>query len=264
MILCYDDIAITDIIGFYFFHVGYCLYGTMSEQELLKASEEGNLAQVEELLQRRISVNCRNRYDRTPLSLASINGHFNVVQCLIDAKAGLNTRDVFDETPLSRASLNGHLAAIGYLVEARAALNTHDPYGRTPLFRASESGRTDVVQYLARAKASLDTPDSDGRTPLFRAVTSGHLDVVQCLVKAGAWIYACYNKQTPLDIPSKNHVMREALMTSNQVWHPATHSLAQKTTQETIHTIMRIWSCHDCSIMNLSPELLFLIFNYLF
>ena len=62
---------------------------------LSEAARKGDAAAVKKLLDDRVDVNTKFRYDRTALSFAADRGHVEVVKLLIERGADVNAKDTF-------------------------------------------------------------------------------------------------------------------------------------------------------------------------
>lgn len=82
----------------------------------------GDAAVVQDLLQRGIEVNARDRYGQTGLMLAAHAGHAAVVQLLIDHVADLNVTAKFGLSALMLAVVAGHEDVARMLARAGADL----------------------------------------------------------------------------------------------------------------------------------------------
>ena len=65
-------------------------------------------------------------FNENPLHLASLNGHMSVVEYLVNQKVDMNAKGKYDWTPLHYASYNGHLSVVEYLVNQKADINSKD------------------------------------------------------------------------------------------------------------------------------------------
>jgi hypothetical protein len=85
---------------------------TPEEEELLKASKEGNMEKVKEYIQGEVNI---HKGDEFPLRLACKNGHLEVVKYLIE-EAGA---DIYggNQKFLGLASYYGHLEVVKYLID---------------------------------------------------------------------------------------------------------------------------------------------------
>ena len=131
----------------------FCLFLT-DELVLFNAADEGDLANVREIIKRNENVNLDFRNGqkdaKTPLHAAAQKGHLQVVIVLIEAGGSIDVEDKFGYTPLYLASLEGHTDVVKYLIGQNADLNAWENYGRSPLWIASFEGHQDIVEMLIR------------------------------------------------------------------------------------------------------------------
>ena len=59
---------------------------------LVKASRTGNISCVQELLERGVSANAKNKYGMTPLHEACYYGHLKVAKLLLEHGANVNEK----------------------------------------------------------------------------------------------------------------------------------------------------------------------------
>ena len=89
-----------------------------NEKNLIKFAEEGDLAGVQEYLEKGTNINAKDDDGRTALMLALIFEHLEIAKCLVEnsfAGADVNASDEDGYTPLMYASKNGHLNIVRYL-----------------------------------------------------------------------------------------------------------------------------------------------------
>jgi len=79
---------------------------TERDQELLEAAYQGNLRQVEALLNAGVSANTKGGCGFTPLMYAARLGHLEICQLLLDHNAQVDTKDNSGRTPLACATDN--------------------------------------------------------------------------------------------------------------------------------------------------------------
>lgn len=98
----------------------------------------------------------------------------------------LEAKDRWSRTPFTLALALGRLDVAGMLLEAGADFEATDHVDRPPLFHAVMSGRTNVVQWLLDQGAKVDAPGQGGNTALVDAVEADDLAMVDLLLTAGA------------------------------------------------------------------------------
>jgi ankyrin repeat protein len=94
-------------------------------EEMLKASERGDVNKVRELLGRDSTlVNAKGAHNKTPLHWAAENGHKAVVELLLAHGADLSARDHFNFTALDLALKAGHVESAELLRKANSSLRS--------------------------------------------------------------------------------------------------------------------------------------------
>lgn len=89
---------------------------------LIKAAEQGNITEVQALIQAGANVNLRQ--ETTALCQAVQNGNYEIAQILIAAGADVNLRaNEGDLTPLLSAAYEGYLDLVQLLIQAGAEIN---------------------------------------------------------------------------------------------------------------------------------------------
>ncbi|XP_066525781.1 tonsoku-like protein [Hoplias malabaricus] len=113
--------------------------------------------------------NRRNEKGETVLHRACIEGNLKQVQYLVEQGHPLNPRDNCGWTPLHEASNHGHLEIVALLLDKGA--NVNDPGGAqcegvTPLHDALVCGNFQVARLLVQKGASVNARNNKGETPL--------------------------------------------------------------------------------------------------
>ncbi|XP_051578042.1 tonsoku-like protein isoform X1 [Myxocyprinus asiaticus] len=113
--------------------------------------------------------NRRNEKGETVLHRACIEGNLKQVQYLVEQGHPVNLRDYCGWTPLHEACNYGHREIVALLLERGANIN--DPGGRncegvTPLHDTLNCGHFTVAQLLIQRGASVTVRNSKGHTPL--------------------------------------------------------------------------------------------------
>ena len=90
-------------------------------QELLQATEAGDIAQMAALLTQGAEVNARNAYGWTPLHIAAVGGDPAVVVLLLQHGADVHAQSHIGTTPLDNALTRGGRKAVLDLLLAHGA-----------------------------------------------------------------------------------------------------------------------------------------------
>jgi ankyrin repeat protein len=151
-------------------------------QAIVRAAGQGNLAEVQRLVQQDRGLLDAVHNSWTPLTAASQAGRVEVIRYLLDEGAQVNLGNWYDPSAHESACRSGHLEAVSLLLArgADAAIE-----GWSPLARASANGHTDIVALLL-AHGSGDIARSSFVTALQLACYRGAAGVVRALLGAGA------------------------------------------------------------------------------
>jgi ankyrin repeat protein len=178
---------------------------TQTELELLAAAQNGNLAKVQDIINKDSSIiETRDKYERTPLYLAAKHGHLEVVQFLIGKNASVESKNNDGATPLWIASQEGQNAVVQCLIDKHAKTNIKILGGQTPLHIASADGRTQVVRILLDNGADVDAKTDQGATSLHIASQRGRVAIATLLLDNGADIEATVTKTFSNSITIQN------------------------------------------------------------
>jgi ankyrin repeat protein len=90
-------------------------------QMLLRATERGDIEQMQGLLAKRVEVNARNAQGWTSLHVAAAGGDIAVVELLLRHGADVNAQSHMGATPLDNAITYSQNRAVVALLEARGA-----------------------------------------------------------------------------------------------------------------------------------------------
>lgn len=157
--------------------------------ELLWASELGEVATVQRLVEDGVVLECRTEHEETPLMLAAWNGHVDLVRFLIVAGADVHATDVEGVDGLIGAgSRPGTAPVLETLLTSGAHVDRRDASGRTALIHAAAAGLEDNAVVLLRHRADPNIFTDEQETALTFAVVNEYPDVLTLLLNAGAAI----------------------------------------------------------------------------
>ncbi len=131
--------------------------GTNTEdQQLLDASNYGNLEDIQRLVQQEVDINTTYELDNTPLHLASLNGHTKTVKLLLKNGARIDSQNIEGNTPLHLASLNGHTNTVKLLLKNGADLKLQNKEGNNPLHIACKINKSEILELLIKRDITFD------------------------------------------------------------------------------------------------------------
>jgi ankyrin repeat protein len=185
-------------------------------EQLLQASNNGNIPGVKNLLALGANVDTITSNGSTPLLLAAQENYTEIVRLLLEkgAKVDMATRVRVQEigdigiregglTPLIKAAANGNIEIVRLLLAAGADVNADNALnGETSLFWAATEGHIEIVRLLLEKGAKPNTMTRLGTALLFTLILlDDRIAVAQQFIDAGARTDIVNNQnQTPLDI----------------------------------------------------------------
>jgi ankyrin repeat protein len=148
--------------------------------ELMEAVSNGDVAEVNALLNKGVNINAKYNDDSTALMIAAYKGKLEIVKALINSGADINIQSKNGGTALSMAVLWEHINIGLFLIEKGAKDNA-------ALFMAIEQGYTSIVDGLLKSGINVnDTKNKMGIRLIMIAVEKRHADIVQTLLEKGA------------------------------------------------------------------------------
>eukprot|EP00249_Psilotum_nudum_P029227 c39701_g1_i1 orf=79-825(+) len=167
-------------------------YVGISEQDLFKSAEAGNVSVFQSLSQDQLSkLSCLlNEDGRSLLHVAAAAGHEQIVsifcQRLEASEVAMNSGDEEGWTPLHSAVSSGLWAVVEILLQAGADVSIANKGGRTALHYAASKGHVQIAQTLIEHGAKINSKDKVGCTPFHRAASAGHVGMCELLLEEGA------------------------------------------------------------------------------
>jgi ankyrin repeat protein len=149
---------------------------------LMSAARNGNEELVDVLLQMRAKVRGRNRYGDDALLLAAFRGYLGIVRKLVAAGAPVNRDEGWQ--PLAYAAFNGHLEVAQFLLEHEADVDAMSDNGTSALMVAARNGHLEVVKLLLKHEADPDIENDVGGTALSWAEAAGNTEIARLVRKA--------------------------------------------------------------------------------
>lgn len=102
----------------------------------------------------------------TDLHKAARDGDIAEVNRLIDDGADVNAKDIYDFTPLHAVAIYGQTETAIVLIKAGAIIDAKDHRGGTPLHAAVFNGESETMLVLIKWGANLYARTNEGKTPL--------------------------------------------------------------------------------------------------
>ncbi|OXB58058.1 hypothetical protein ASZ78_007717, partial [Callipepla squamata] len=167
-----------------------------------EAARQGEILQLQQLIESGACVNTVTYDSITPLHEASLRGQTQCVKLLLAAGAQVDARNIDGSTPLCDACASGSIECVKVLLSHGAKVNP-PLFTASPLHEACMNGSSDCVQLLIDVGANLEAHDCHFGTPLHVACAREHLDCVKLLLKAGANVNAAKLHETALHHAAK-------------------------------------------------------------
>ncbi|KAF7269779.1 hypothetical protein GWI33_017200 [Rhynchophorus ferrugineus] len=170
------------------------------------ASYANQTSCVQFLLQNGASIGERAGEEAlTPLHCAASMGNLDCLKLLIKFGANVNA-GIEKRSPLHYAVQSMSVECVKELLDHKAIPNTPQVYSETPLHVAASIGNTDAVELLLNYGAAVNVQSGPDRlTPLHLAAEQGYMDCIKLLIEGRGMVNAANRKlQTPLHLAALN------------------------------------------------------------
>ena len=134
--------------------------------QMYEAIRHGDLESLLSALAEGIPVDCRDKYNKTPLMVACAHARPEMVKFFLERGADVNAIDNFLWTPLHHASHSGQLDIVKMLLDAGANMDAQSVNGGTALMRAIETCQREIVKLLLEWGAKVTLENKNGLTAL--------------------------------------------------------------------------------------------------
>jgi|GEM_PF-5707796 len=126
------------------------------DSELLIASMNGQLSEVESLLSQGANIDYQNATGLSALLLAVDKGHSEVATALLSKDANPDLKDYFGTTALMYSVRNDDLVLAKLLIKHKADVGAKDNFGDSALIYAIRLGNKDMISLIAMKASNLD------------------------------------------------------------------------------------------------------------
>jgi ankyrin repeat protein len=137
-------------------------------------------------------IHLRNKYQETPLIVASIYKNYRVCKLLLENGSDINAQDEEGNTPLIHAcSIHfehplQNLKVVKLLLESGSDPNLSAFDGHSPLYQAIIFRYYEIVKILVSYGADVNQPDVEENSPLFIAILENDTKMCNLLLTLGA------------------------------------------------------------------------------
>lgn len=141
------------------------------------AAEAGDLNKAKLLIQKGVSVNARDVYQKTPLHYASENDRTAMVQLLLKSGAQLNALDEFHRSPLHVSVKRCYAATVKLLLKRGAEVDVKDYQGNSALHFATDKRHSKIIRLLFFHGADIQIKNDEKETPILNVMRWGDFEV---------------------------------------------------------------------------------------
>lgn len=145
--------------------------------DLIEASKEGNLEQVQRLISKGANVLHQNKYQQCPMTIAQFFGHEEVTSYLTDV--------VNKSQMLITAIYNGDNDRAFRLLDKGTHPICYDRYGHLGILVAAERGNFELVRHMISRGVDVNVYDAKGNNLMQYAVRLGSSKMVDYLLDKG-------------------------------------------------------------------------------
>ena len=179
------------------------------DERLHKAIQNGNLGDVQKLLESGANINYLFGMKGTPLCASIYENKEDIFAYLLSNKCDINAKDYDGEPPLCLAIRTEKYHLVERLLQHSACdVNKADPVtGRRPIHVAIINGHFDTVKRLVKRGCQINSTDRDGSTPINTALTHNRKEIIQYLIEENCSLDMMNSLgELPLHVALKNDI----------------------------------------------------------
>ena len=153
-----------------------------NDMQLVAAAREGDVTQIEALLQQGANPNSTDARGFTPLMLAAYYGHIDVLVALKNSGTNLCAIDQKGSNAMMGAAFRGHTSVVNWMLQHSNCDINHTNYaGQTTLMMAALFGREDIIDILLNKGADSALRDAMGNSAASLATAQGQYALAEKL-----------------------------------------------------------------------------------
>lgn len=162
---------------------------TRCSTPLHQAVRDGDVQEVERLVQEGADINARDEEDYCPLHYAVLGKNKEIIKILIDNGASISALPKQWISPFHLSLSPQRMDVMSFLLEEGADVNEEDCHGNTPLHVTASICKlydSEMLKILLKHGADVTVKNIRGETPLHVATTEGIFESVEILMEHGA------------------------------------------------------------------------------
>ena len=128
------------------------------EEDLIAATRDNDVAQVESLLVHGARANARDAAGNTALIISAAYGYTDMAALLITSGADVDIRGRLGHTALTAAAEEGNLEIARLLLDSGADVNVRTEYGHTAHSLAGARGHGEIAHLIGEASVEETQP----------------------------------------------------------------------------------------------------------
>lgn len=170
----------------------------VKDKQFLASAVDGDVAMVEELLEKGADIGVRDAIGHTALHLSAFKDNVVMAQLLIKKGANMEAKSSDGWTPLLVAASRGRKRIVQLLLETGADIESTDSFGQTALLWAARGRHDSTLRLLLDSEADIESKHESRNRALIDAARYGFDSTVQLLLDRGADIEWERYKDRPL------------------------------------------------------------------
>ncbi|MCB2092767.1 MAG: ankyrin repeat domain-containing protein, partial [Alphaproteobacteria bacterium] len=155
------------------------------EDKLIKASRNGDIEIIDQLIKSGVDINYQDKFGSSPLIEAVRGNQTSVVKFLLDHKADPNLKDKAGDTAILIASTMNNTENVTMILTKGAIVNVTDKNGSSPLMISTARENYKSVRLMINKGADIYLKNKDGKSAYDIAVGNRNDPIINLLKQVG-------------------------------------------------------------------------------